>query len=117
MFSEQPSSVGPRKALGEVLAFVRSGDTFMVTKLDRLACSVPHMWEIVQRLQAKGVTLRIVNLGIDTATPTGKLMLNVLGGVAEFEREMMLERQDAGASARGHSDPTWTPHFTKPGLG
>ena len=50
----------------------------MVTKPDRLARSVPHMWEIVQRLQAKGVALRIVNLGIDTATPTGKLMLNVL---------------------------------------
>ena len=41
----------------------------------RLARSVPHMWEIVQRLQAEGVGLRIVNLGIDTATPTGKLML------------------------------------------
>ncbi len=54
------------------------------------------MWEIVKRLQAKGVTLRIVNLGIDPATPTGKLMLNVLGGVAEFEREMMLERQREG---------------------
>ena len=40
--------------------------------------------------------MRIVNLGIDTATPTGKLMLNVLGGVAEFEREMMLERQREG---------------------
>src|SRR5215212_4445014 len=96
VFAEQTSSVGPRKALDEALEFVRSGDTFVVTKLDRLARSVPHMWEIVEQLQAKGVTLRIVNLGIDTATPTGKLMLNVLGGVAEFEREMMLERQREG---------------------
>ncbi len=96
MFREQTSSVGPRKALNEALDFVRSGDTFVVTKLDRLARSVPHMWEIVKRLQAKGVALRIVNLGIDTATPTGKLMLNVLGGVAEFERQMMLERQREG---------------------
>ncbi len=54
------------------------------------------MWEIVTRLQAKGVALRIVTMGIDTAAPTGKLMLNVLGGVAEFEREMMLERQREG---------------------
>jgi len=54
------------------------------------------MWEIVRQLQARGVAFRIVNLGIDTNTPTGKLMLSVVGGVAEFEREMMLERQREG---------------------
>src|SRR4051812_10299137 len=96
VYAEQTSSVGPRKALDEALDFVRPGDTFVVTKLDRLARSVPHMWNIIERLQAKGVALRIVNLGVDTANPTGKLMLNVLGGVAEFEREMMLERQREG---------------------
>jgi DNA invertase Pin-like site-specific DNA recombinase len=53
----------------------------------------------VQRLQAKGVALRIVNLGIDTATPTGKLMLNVLGTVAEMERKFIRERQQAGIEA------------------
>jgi DNA invertase Pin-like site-specific DNA recombinase len=96
VFSEQTSSVGPRKALDEALEFARAGDTFVVTKLDRLARSVPHMWEIVRQLQARGVAFRIVNLGIDTNTPTGKLMLSVVGGVAEFEREMMLERQREG---------------------
>ena len=96
VFTEQTSSVGPRKALEEALEFARSGDTFAVTKLDRLARSVPHMWEIVRKLQGKGVALRILNLGIDTNTPTGKLMLNVIGGVAEFERDMMLERQREG---------------------
>src|SRR5829696_7287773 len=96
LFVEQTSSVGPRKGLEEAVEFVRSGDTIVVTKMDRLARSVQHLWEIVGKLQAKGVALRIVNLGIDTATPTGKLMLNVLGGVAEFEREMMLERQREG---------------------
>jgi len=54
------------------------------------------MWNIIRALEGKGAALRIVNLGIDTATPTGKLMLNVLGGVAQFEREMMLERQREG---------------------
>jgi len=96
IFAEQTSSVGPRKALDEALAFVREGDTFIVTKLDRLARSVLDMWNIIRALEGKGVALRIVNLGIDTATPTGKLMLNVLGGVAQFEREMMLERQREG---------------------
>lgn len=104
IFSEQTSSVGPRKALEEALEFCRRGDTFAVTKLDRLARSVLNLWEIVNRLEAKGVSLRILNLGLDTSTPTGKLMLTVLGGVAEFERGMMLERQREGiakAKAKG----------------
>ncbi|NNM72458.1 recombinase family protein [Enterovirga aerilata] len=96
VFQEQASSVGPRRALERALEFTREGDTLVVTKLDRLARSVPHMWDIIRKLQAKGVGIRIVNMGIDTNTPTGKLMLNVLGGVAEFEREMMLERQREG---------------------
>ena len=94
--SEQVSSVGQRKELEAALDFVRSGDTLVVTKLDRLARSVTHMGDIIAKLEAKGVALRIVNLGVDTSTPTGKLMLNVLGGVAQFEREMMLERQREG---------------------
>ncbi len=102
IFQEQTSSVGPRPALKQALDFARDGDVLVVTKLDRLARSVPHMWEIVQRLQASGVAVRIINLGIDSSTPTGKLMLNVLGGVAQFEREMMLERQREGiAKAKG----------------
>ncbi len=96
VFQEQASSVGQRKALEQALEFTREGDTFVVTKLDRLARSVPHLWEIIRKLRAKGVDIRIVNMGIDTNTPTGKLMLNVLGGIAEFERERMLERQREG---------------------
>jgi DNA invertase Pin-like site-specific DNA recombinase len=96
VFFEQASSVGPRKALEQALAFTRECDTLVVTKLDRLARSVPHMWEIIRHLDAKAVGIRILNLGIDTTTPTGRLMLNVLGGVAAFEREMMLERQREG---------------------
>src|SRR5215217_2188324 len=80
VIKEQTSSVGPRRGLEEAMEFVRSGDTLVVTKLDRLARSVPHMWEIIGRLKAKDVALRILNLGIDTSTPTGKLMLNVIGG-------------------------------------
>jgi DNA invertase Pin-like site-specific DNA recombinase len=96
IIQEQTSSVGPRAGLAEAIEFARSGDTLIVTKLDRLARSVIHMWDIIATLEAKGVALRIVNMGIDTSTPTGKLMLNVLGGVAQFEREMMKERQCEG---------------------
>ncbi len=96
IFQEQVSSVGERPQLEAALDFVRDGDVFVVTKLDRLARSVANMLEIVARLDRKNVALRILNLGLDTSTPTGKLMLTVMGGVAEFERAMMLERQCEG---------------------
>jgi DNA invertase Pin-like site-specific DNA recombinase len=101
VFQEQTSSVGARPALEQALEFVRQGDVLVVTKLDRLARSVTHLGSIIEALDAKSAALRIVNMGVDTSTPTGKLMLNVLGGVAQFEREMMLERQREGiAKAR-----------------
>lgn len=98
LFIEQVSSVDvkAREELAEALAFIRKGDTLVVTKLDRLARSVAHLLEILEVLTRKGAALRILNMGIDTSTPTGKLMLTVLGGVAEFEREIMLERQREG---------------------
>ncbi|WP_444455024.1 recombinase family protein [Rhodobacter capsulatus] len=98
IFVEQVSSVDvvSRAQLAEALAFAREGDTLVVTKLDRLARSVAHLVGILGQLEAKGVALRILSMGIDTATPTGKLMLTILGGVAEFEREIMLERQREG---------------------
>lgn len=98
LFIEQVSSVDvrAREKLAEALSFVREGDTLVVTKLDRLARSVAHLLEILNTLTERGAALRILNMGIDTSTPTGKLMLTVLGGVAEFEREIMLERQREG---------------------
>ncbi|HYG85645.1 MAG TPA: recombinase family protein [Azospirillum sp.] len=98
LFQEQVSSVdvANREQLTLALEFVREGDTLVVTKLDRLARSVAHLMTILEALRAKGASLRILNLGLDTSTPTGKLMLTMLGGVAEFEREIMLERQREG---------------------
>jgi DNA invertase Pin-like site-specific DNA recombinase len=98
IFREQVSSVDVvrRDALAEALAWLRPGDALVVTKLDRLARSVAHLVEILAQLEAKGAALRILAMGIDTATPTGKLMLTILGGVAEFERAIMLERQREG---------------------
>ena len=93
IFQEQVSSVAGRVQLEAAMEFAREGDVLVVTKLDRLARSVADLMTIIQRLEQKLVGLRILNLGMDTQTPTGKLMLTVLGGVAQFEREMMLERQ------------------------
>jgi DNA invertase Pin-like site-specific DNA recombinase len=98
VFIEQVSSVDvvARTELATALDFIREGDVLVVTKLDRLARSVSHLLEILATLDTKGASLRILGLGIDTATPTGKLMLTILGGIAEFERGIMLERQREG---------------------
>ena len=68
----------------------------VVTKLDRLARSMRDLLDIVARIEGKGASLLILAMSLDTSTATGKLMLNVLGSVAEFERSMMLERQREG---------------------
>jgi DNA invertase Pin-like site-specific DNA recombinase len=93
-----------RERLAEALEFLREGDILVVTKLDRLARSVRHLLDLLDTLTAKGASLRILDLGIDTSTATGKLLLTVLGGIAEFERQIMLERQREGiakAKAQG----------------
>jgi DNA invertase Pin-like site-specific DNA recombinase len=96
VFQEQVSSVAARAQLEAALDYVREGDTFMVCKLDRLSRSTQHLLAITERLKAKGVALRVLNLGLDTATPTGALLLTMVGAVAQFERDMMLERQREG---------------------
>ena len=96
VFQEQTSSIGKRNALAIALEFVREGDTLVVAKLDRLARSVQHLLQIAHELKEKGAALRILNLNIDTSTATGKLMFTMIGAIAEFEREMMLERQREG---------------------
>ena len=67
-----------------------------MTKLDRLARSTAHLLQIVETIEAKGAALRILDLDLNTSTPTGRLMLTLLGGIAEFERSLMLERQREG---------------------
>lgn len=96
LYSEQVSSVATRAQLELALDYVREGDSLVVTKLDRLARSVHDLCNIVKRIEAKGGSLRILAMNLDTSTPTGKLMLNMLGSVAQFEREVMLERQREG---------------------
>lgn len=97
VFEEQVSSVDKeRPALLKALDYARDGDTLVVTKLDRLARSMTDLMSIKGKLETKGVSLKVLNLNLDTTTPTGKLMLNLLGSVAEFEREIMLERQREG---------------------
>jgi len=96
VFSEQVSSIAKRDQLEAAVEFIREGDTLVVTKLDRLARSTRHLNEIVDTLQAKGSHLQVLDLGINTGTATGELILTIIGGIAQFERALMLERQREG---------------------
>ena len=79
IFWEELSSVdAERPKLQEEIRFMRKGDTFVVTKLDRLARSVSNYAAIEKELAEKGVALRVLNLGVDTSTPTGRLIYNTL---------------------------------------
>jgi DNA invertase Pin-like site-specific DNA recombinase len=98
VFSEMVSSVAQRAELEAALDYARKGDALVVTKLDRLARSVAHLVAIGERLDAKGVSLKVLEQSIDTSTPTGRLMFNMLGSIAQFERELMLERQREGVA-------------------
>lgn len=97
VFQEKESGAkATREQLELMLEFVRDGDTVMVTKLCRLARNTRHLLEIVEFLDQKQVALKVLNLGIDTSTSTGRLMLTMIGAVAAFERELLLERQAEG---------------------
>jgi DNA invertase Pin-like site-specific DNA recombinase len=85
-----------RQELDTLLAFVRTGDTVMVTRIDRLARSIGDLQDIVRQLKAKGVALKATEQPIDTTTAAGKAFLDMLGVFAEFETNLRKERQMEG---------------------
>jgi DNA invertase Pin-like site-specific DNA recombinase len=99
VFAEQVSSVAQRAELERAIDYLRDGDVLVVTKLDRLARSIRDLWVIIDKVKAREASLRILNFAgerLDTASASSRLMLNMLGSVAQFEREVMLERQREG---------------------
>lgn len=99
VFSEKiiGTSRNERKALAECLEWLREGDTLVVTRLDRLARSGRDLHDIIAQLSAKKVGFRCVQQGaVDTTTSMGKLILGILGAVAEFETDIRKERQREG---------------------
>lgn len=93
-----------RPKLRELLDYVREGDVLYIHDFSRLARSTKDLLEIVETLTRKNVTLHSNKENIDTSTPTGKLMLTMIGAIAEFERQNLLERQREGiaiAKAKG----------------
>jgi DNA invertase Pin-like site-specific DNA recombinase len=104
IFKEQLSSVDAQRAqFDAAMSFIRKGDMLVVTKIDRLARSIRDLCEIEARLQAKSAGLMILNPSMDTSTPAGRLTFGIFGCVAQFEREIMLERQKEGI-AKGKAE-------------
>lgn len=118
VFAETASGAkSDRQGLAKVLTIVGQGDTLLVTRLDRLARSTVNLLNILDSLSQKGAMFRSLTEGwADTTTPHGRLTVTIVGGVAEFERELIRARTGEGrarAKARGQSlgrRPTLTPH-------
>jgi DNA invertase Pin-like site-specific DNA recombinase len=97
LYQEEVSSVDSQRVeLENALDYIREGDVLVVKKLDRLARSVADTVKIIERLEAKKAGLKILNMKIDTTTPEGRLQFNLFAAIAQFEREVMLERQKVG---------------------
>lgn len=116
VYAEQISSVaGKRPKLEEALGFIREGDVFMVTRLDRLARSVKDLLTIVEKIEERGARLQILDMALDTGTATGKLLLTMIGSIAEFERNILLERQKEGI-AKAHAEGKYKGRVSQPVL-
>jgi DNA invertase Pin-like site-specific DNA recombinase len=90
-----------RKGLEEALSHLREGDTLVVWRLDRLGRSLRHLIDTITTLDEKGIGFKSLQENIDTTTSGGKLVFHIFGALAEFEREIIKERTQAGlASAR-----------------
>src|SRR5690349_13000622 len=99
-------ALAERRGLEEALGFARAGDTLVVWKLDRLGRSIRHLIDTINGLQERGVGFKSLTEAIDTTTSGGKLVFHVFAALAEFERDIIRERTNAGltaARARGRN--------------
>lgn len=100
VFTDHASGkLAKRPALGELLAYVRPGDTVVITKLDRLGRSVRNLIDLAGELETAGVGLRVLDQGIDTTTPGGRMFFHVVAAMGQFEADMISERTRDGLAA------------------
>lgn len=88
-----------RIGLTEMMKVLRKADSVVVWRLDRLARSMQHLIELMQTFDAAGVQLVSITENIDTTTSTGRLIFHIFGSIAEFERNLIIERTNAGLAA------------------
>ncbi len=97
IYAEEVSALASKRPEFEsAIEFARDGDVFVVTTLSRFGRSLKNILDNVEELKSKGVGFKILDMNIDTSTPTGALQLNLLSSIYQFEREIMLERQKVG---------------------
>jgi DNA invertase Pin-like site-specific DNA recombinase len=105
IFKDQLSGAkAERPGLHQALQYARTGDTIVVWRLDRLSRSLKDLIEMVTLLESKGIGLKSLQEAIDTSSSSGKLIFHIFGALAEFERNLIRERTQAGlqaARARG----------------
>lgn len=105
IFHEKISGLSTqRPALDEMLSLLREGDTVVVSRFNRLGRSRDHLISLVGDLTQKGIIFKALDLGIDSGTPAGKLVIGIFAALAEYDREMILEKTRAGqllAKAKG----------------
>lgn len=85
-----------REGLSRALEFLQSGDTLIVWKLDRLGRSLPHLIDTVNKLKERNIGFKSLTEGMDTSTASGELIFHIFGALAQFERNLIKERVNAG---------------------
>ena len=91
-----PRTKTHRPELNKLLEVIQSGDTLIITKIDRIARTATEGFELVQTLLERGVSVHVLNMGLIDQSPTGKLILHIMLAFAEFERDMIVERTSEG---------------------
>src|SRR5919199_6938968 len=100
IFTETASGASTqRQGLDDAISYVRPGDTLVVWRLDRLGRSLQHLIQTITDLHQKGIGFRSITEQIDTTTSGGKLIFHIFGALAEFERDLIRERTEAGLQA------------------
>ncbi len=100
IFTESASGMKTsRPELDAALDYLREGDQLVVWRLDRLGRSLPHLLDVLARLDGCGVGFRSLTEALDTSTSGGRLVFSVFGAIAQFERELITERTHAGLAA------------------
>lgn len=96
-----------RPELGKLLSMLKPGDTFIVTKLDRVARSAVQGIEFIEKLLNKGIIVNVLNIGVMDDSPSGKLMRTVFFAFAEFERDMIVQRTQEGKTIARETKPDY----------
>lgn len=99
IFHEKVSALSQRKELDRALEYLRAGDSLVIWRLDRLGRSLKDLVTIIEDLRNTGVGFKSLNDGIDTSSPMGKLQFGIFAALAEYEREIIVQRTRAGLEA------------------